>query len=103
MSVAVTLNTDNFYTELAAKIKNKLETKVITLPQTNSSIVWSDRGYQAENGRFYDYPDTVRQRLIELKCEFSNVSVTASSSGINISYTVNYTPITQREDPILYQ
>jgi hypothetical protein len=103
MSVTITVNENNFYTELADKIKNELEAKVIILPQPNSTIVWSDKGYQAANGRFYDYPDTVRQRLTAVKCEFSNVSVTASNYGINIIYTVNYTPITEQEPPILYQ
>ena len=102
MSVAVTVNENNFYSELAAKIKNKLELDGITLPQPNSSIVWSDSGYQAANGKYYDYPTTIRKRLSLIKCDFINVSVTASSSGINISYTVSYTPITVREDPILY-
>lgn len=102
MAVTVSINEDNFYTELAAQIKNRLETEGITLPQLNSSIVWSNKEYYI-GGRYYDYQDTVRQRLIALECKFSNVSVTASSSGINISCTVSYTPKTKLESPRLYQ
>ena len=103
MAVTVTVNANNFYSALAAKLKNGLETTAITVPQPNSSIVWSDKEYQAANGKYYDYPNTVRQRLVELKCEFSNVSVTASSAGINLSYTVNYTPITESAPLRVYQ
>lgn len=102
MAVTVSVNEDNFYTELAEQIKNRLETEGITLPQSNSPIVWSNKEYYID-GRYYDYPDTVRQRLKELKCEFSNVSVTASGYGINISGTVTYTPVTESAPLRLHQ